>query len=284
MLSRPLAYGLALAAGLALSSAARAGDDVIRLAFPTSPPKSGGDVRTLSATADDLATDTLDARYGYGGYRGGYGGYRGGYGGYRGGYYGGYRGGYYAGYRGGYYGGYRGGYYGGFRGGYGAFYRPFYGAYYGGYSPYYYSSYSYYNYSPYYYGGYYGCSDVGGAEVYPICSRTVVVRPSTTVYYEPQAQVLPQQPQLRESQPLPSPAPVMPKADDSTFPYDGGPKDPVPMPQTFEEARPMLVPPRARPQATETLVSLPAKQQPEAKKSGKWNFPAYGEEATRSPR
>jgi hypothetical protein len=279
VLSKPLAYGLALAAGLALASAARA-DDVIRLAFPDSKQPSSNDVITLKGTLNDLNADTLEARYG--GYRGGYGGYRGGYyGGYRGGYYGGYRGGYYAGYgyRGGYYGGYgyRGGYYGGGYGGYGGYGGGYYGGGYGGYYAVpYYGGYGYGGY------GYYGCSDVVGADLYPVCSRTVVVQPATTYYYVvPPAQVQ-VRPQLQTQ-----PVPVMPKADDGTFPYDGGPKSPVPMPQTLESARPTLVPPQARPQSGETLVSLPAPKlieakRPEAKQTGKWNYPAYGEQATRS--
>jgi hypothetical protein len=271
MLSKHLAYGLAMAAGLALTSAARAGDDdVIRLA----PPNSSGDVRTLGATADDLATENLEAYY-----RGGYGGYRGGYGGYRGGYYGGYRGGYYAGYRGGYYGGYR-GYYGGYRGYYGGYrpyyssyyYRPYYGGYYGGYGGYGYGG--YYSSYPLYYGGGYCISDVGAVGVYPIYSqRSVVVGQSATYSVEPQPQPLTQQ--------YPTPLPQMPRADEGgTFPYDGGPKAPVPVPQTSEDARPMLAP-RFRPQAEETVVSLKPTLAQE-KKSGKWNFPAYGEQATRS--
>lgn len=261
MLSKNLAFGLALAAGLALTPAARAGDDVIRLALPDS-----SDVRDLGGRADDLSADVLEAGYGYrGGYRGGFGGYRGGfYGGYRGGF----GGGYYSGFRGGYYGGFRGGYYGGYRG--------FYGGYYGGYRPFV-SGYGF-GYGVGYggYGGYYGCSDVGGADVYPVCSpRTVVVRPATTYYVQPA------QPQPQNPQPLPAPTPVMPRADEGgTFPYDGGPKAPVPMPQSFDEARPALLP-RATPLAAETLVSLKP-QQPEQKKSGKWTFPAYGEQPTRS--
>jgi hypothetical protein len=280
MLSKPFAYGLALAAGLALTSAARAGDDVIRLAPPKQP---SGDVRTLGATADDLATENLEAYYrGYGGYRGGYGGYRGFYGGgYRGFYGGGYRGGFYgAGFNRGFYGaGFRGGYYGGYRGFYGGGFR---GGYYGGYysQPYYYSN--YYSY-PSYYGGYYGyaCSDVGGAEVYPICSQrtVVVVRQPANYSVQPQQPPLQTQPQYN-----PTPIPQMPRADEEgTFPYDGGPKTPVPMPQTFEDARPSLLQ-RPRPQSDETVVSLKPQlvEEKKSSSSGKWNFPAYGEAPTRS--
>jgi hypothetical protein len=80
---------------------------------------------------------------------------------------------------------------------------------------------------------------------------------------------------------LPSPAPrVMPRADE-TFPYDGGPKNPIPMPSLSpeDEARPSVIP-RHRLEPDETLVSLKPKQA-EEKKSGKWNYPAYGEKPTR---
>jgi len=281
MLSKQLAFGLALAAGLALTSTAKAGDDVIRLALPS----SSSDVLTLGVTPSDLDADTIDVvrrgYYGgyYGGYRGGYGygGYRGGYyGGYRGYGYGGYRGGYYGGYRGygyGYgYGGYRGGYYGGYRGyGYGyGYYRP---RYYGGY----YSS-------SYYSSGYYGISDDQGADVYAICARSVVRSAPSTYYRQPSYSQPSYQPQPIEELPAPSAVPqVMPRADESTFPYDGGPKNPVPMPvpsQSLDEAKPTQIP-YGRLQPGETLVSVKPKQTEEKKTSGKWNFPAYGEKPTR---
>jgi len=212
MLSKQLAYALALAAGLALTSTARAADDVIRLAHPVS---SSDEVLTLGGSRADVEADTL-AVYRYGGYRGGYGGYRGGYyGGYRG-YYGGYRGGYYGGYRG-YYGGYR-GYYGGYRGyygGYRGYYRPYYSGYgYGGYA----YGYGYGYYQPYYYGGYYDyCSDGDGADVYPICAprRQVTVYYYTAPSYQPY-QVLPQPRYQAPSSQTPSyqQAPqVMPRAE-----------------------------------------------------------------------
>jgi len=300
MLSRQLAFGLAVAAGLALTSSARAADDVIRLALPNNN-SSSADVLTLGDVLAGHDADTFDVayRYGYGGYRGGYrggyyGGYRG-YTGYRGGYYGGYRGGYYGGYRGGYYGGYRG--YTGYRGYYGGYYRPYYYGsyyrpyYYGSYStPYYYNNYNYYSYSysPGYYSysypsyddsyGYYGTSGDGSANVYPICGRR---QSSGTAYYyvPPQAYEQPSY-QDRDSYQTPGPAApqVMPKADE-TFPYDGGPKNPVPMPSPSpeEEAKPTVIP-YGRLQPGETLVSYkPA----EEKKTGKWNYPAYGEKPTR---
>ncbi len=62
--------------------------------------------------------------------------------------------------------------------------------------------------------------------------------------------------------------PPLPKSSDGTFPYDGGPDNPVPMPKA--EPDPASTPrlfrvPETRP------VSLPAK-------GGKFSYPAYGEE------
>jgi len=299
MLSKRLAFALALGVGLALAGTASAADDVIRLALPN----KSADVLTLGATQSDLDADVLNvARY-YGGYRGGYGGYRGGYGGYRGAYYGGYRGGYYGGHRG-YYGGYR-GYYGGYRGAYYGGYRYGYRGYYGGYYPsysYYYPSYSYYypSYSYYYptysyypsysysYGyssytepSYYGVSGIpdGG---YASRSRIVEVRPSApeSAYVQPQPQNQ-VQPRLETlPNPTPSTAPQqMPGADEGTFDYDGGPKSPVPIPQSSQGAKPAVIP-YGKLFPNETLISL--KPQAEQKKtSGKWNYPAYGEKPTR---
>jgi len=292
MLSKQLAYGLALMAGLALTSTAGAADDVISLA---DRGKTADDALTLGGTKADLDADVLATRY-YGGYRGGYGGYRGGYGGYRGGYYGGYRGGYYGGYRGAYYGGYRGayyggyrGYYGGSRGYYGAYYRPYYGG--GYYTPNYYGATSYYAPAYSYYGysytvpycdSYYGISDVGGAVVSPICLKP---RQATVYYYPaPQQYSYPQQqPSYRQpSAPQQAAPQVMPRAEE-TYPYDGGPKSPVPMPESLpqqpEDARPTVIP-FSKLAPDETLVSLKPKQS-EEKKTGKWNYPAYGEKPTR---
>jgi hypothetical protein len=288
MLSKVLAVCLAVTAGLLLCSPAQAADNVISLAkFDSNAP-----TLSLAATADDLDADTIDVvrRGYYGGYRGGYyGGYRGVYYGYRGGYYGGYRGGYYGGYRGGYYGGYRGGYYGYSRPYYGGYYgysRPYYGGYYGGYRG------GYYGYRGGYYGGYrggyrggyWGISDPGDdyALTYPLCnnsygSRTLVIQPSSAY--------LPQPAQPRQL-PGPTPIPRMPNADEGTYPYDGGPMNPVPMPK--QEARPTIVP-YASVYPEERLVSLtpdaPAllkvKSEP---KTGKWTYPAYGESPTRTGR
>jgi hypothetical protein len=264
MLSKYLAVCLALS-GLLLTSSAMAGENVIRLASPDS------DANTLNllATDDDLDADTIDVqRWGRGGYRGGYG-YRGfGYGGYRG-YYGGYRP-YYYGYRPFYY-GYRPYYYN--------YYRPYYGYY----RPYYYNSYYYNSYWPYYWGISYpsysfGLS-IGYSGYYPIwgrsaVTRSLVIQPSPS-YAEPS--------QPDESLPGTTPQPQMPKADEGTYPYDGGPMNPVPVP--MQEARPSIVP-YAELHPEERFVSLTpdaptllnVKSEP---KTGKWNYPAYGEKPTR---
>jgi hypothetical protein len=217
---------LALGAVLAVSGVASAGDRDTMLLSGTK------DAATMTlggkGTVEQAATSDLEQTrgYHYGGYRGwggGYG-YRGYYGGYRGGYYGGYRGGYYTGYRGGYY-GYRGGYYGGYYPrtfislGFG---RPYYGGYYGGlggyggyYGGYYPSAYSYPIYSGYYGSSYYGCSSgvylgiAGGAG-----TAAPVVNLGDSFASPPPV-----------TQPMAQPA-----APEGTFPYDGGPSNPVPLP------------------------------------------------------
>jgi hypothetical protein len=173
---------------------------------------------------------------GYGGYGGGYGGYGGcsGYGGYGGGYggYGGCYGGYsgYGGYGGGY-GGYGSGYsgyggYGGYGSGYGGYspygggygyggYSPYSGGYgggYGGYSPYIGGGYGYGGYSPYSGGGYgyggYGCSGYGGYGGYPISMNTAPAGNSG----------------------------IAPAPQSQTYPYNGGPANPVPQPGVVPQA------------------------------------------------
>jgi hypothetical protein len=65
--------------------------------------------------------------------------------------------------------------------------------------------------------------------------------------------------------------PQPPAPDDRTYPYDGGPRAPVPMPKADQETPP---PPRPMPPGTIPLegrtVSLPGKTQ--------FAYPAYGEE------
>jgi hypothetical protein len=81
-----------------------------------------------------------------------------------------------------------------------------------------------------------------------------------------------------------SPSPYMPPADvvvppqppaNGTYPYDGGPAAPVPMPQMLPS--PTRVPPKPAPvPADGRVVSLPQKP------GGKWAYPAYGEQAKRT--
>jgi len=246
-----LALGLAALAAIGFVAGSATAADTIRLSLPGS---TTAPTVNLKATADDLAADTLDARYGYGGYRGyGHGGYRGfGYGGYRGFGYGGYRG-YGYGYRGfGY--GYRGygygyrGYYGGYRG----YYRPYYSSYYPSYSSYsYYPTYSY---------------------CYPMASSTIVtpvqplvIQSTTSNYAQPAPSVM-----------LPADEPsLLPSTPgNGTYPYNGGPRTPVPMPQADESAT--SYPRLTKPALVEDLVvTLPGKS------TGKWTYPAYGETPTR---
>jgi hypothetical protein len=252
MNSRRLAIGLSALAALAFVAGTAKAGDTVRLSLP------GGDsapTHNLGATPADLAADTVATRFFRGGFIGhrGFGGFRGYYGGYRGFGYGGYRGFGYGGYRGFGYGGYRGFGYGGYRGfGYGGYYGPrFYGSYYYGPTYYSYPSYSY----PYY-SGYYPISATGAA----VATQATVIRPAAPANYE---------------RPLP-----MPYADDQpapgqpgTYPYDGGPQRQVPMPSADES--PVRYPNRDKPAIVEDIVvKLPAK-------SGKWNYPAYGEKPSR---
>jgi len=229
------------------------------------------------------------------------------------------RGGHYHG--GGYRGGYRGGYYGGYRGyGYGGFYRPFYGSYYGGYRGYGYGGYGYggygYGYAsyyrPFYYGGYYARPYYYGASYYypsyyssyyyPCASTVVSSTPVVAVYsssyttpqvVQPGAALLPQ-PQVMPQ--MPSAAPN----GNQTFPYDGGPGTPLPMPGP--DANPIGGPSTPRPTVPleGKFVSLPQEttggiglidtaslatvswrpvstSQP-ATATNRYHYPAYGEQ------
>jgi hypothetical protein len=162
------------------------------------------------------------------------------------GFYGGYRG-FYGGYRG-FYGGYR-GFYGGYYPryySYGGYYPRYYGGYYPGYYNYYYPRY-YYNYYPSYY---WGCSlgdSLGNAGVVTVLGG------------EPQ----PAAPAQASPQPQPS---------QGNYPYDGGPANPVPLPGT--EPKP-ATPPQPTVPLEGRVVSLPSKP-------GKYVYPAYGEQFTRT--
>jgi hypothetical protein len=272
MLSRLLFTGAAALAMLALASRAQA-QDTHRLALPASTDAGTFD---LKATDADLEADTINV--GRGGGRGGGGGGRGVAvrgGGFRGGFYGGravaYRGG---GYRGV---GYRGlGY--GYRG---VGYRGY------GYRGYGYRGYGYrgYGYRGYGYGGYYPWWGLGsywwpgyGYGYYPYYSNyypsTYYVYPSDYDYPTGLSTVIPSMPPAGTSLYTTPPPAAQPPAGTGTFEYDGGPRLPVPLPLPKGEEKltrlpnhPMLV--------SDLAVSA---------KSGKWNYPAYGEKPTRTPR
>lgn len=211
--------------------------------------RAADDVMRLDGKGEDA--ETLEARYGRGGYGGGRGYYGGGYGRYYGG--GGFYGrSYYGGgfYNRGYYGGgfYNRGYYGG------GYYRPYYyGSYYR--YPTYYSSPVYYS-TPVYYSSqvYYNpCAAAPAATVTlgavsaPVTNDVTVLRPVQNIV--PQPRTIPQDVQ----QP-------------STFPYDGGaPRVPLP-----SDAAPMSAPQRSTIPLEGKLVSLPAS-------NNSYTFRAFGE-------
>jgi hypothetical protein len=193
---------------------------------------------TVKLGGSGIDADTLDVR---GGGRGGYGGGRGGYGGYRGGFYGGYRGGYYGGYRGGFYG--YGGYYG-----YGPIYRSYY------YSPVIYTYPSLYYTAPYY-------TPIVGSTVVTTPTVTLSIggsRPSgTNLNIAPNA-VAPQGP---------------PPSGDQTFPYDGGPRQPIPMPKATDGSpAPSGGAPAPNVPLDGRTVSVPSQ------KPAKLTYPAYGDQ------
>jgi len=169
---------------------------------------------------------------------------------------------------GGFYGGYRGGY----RGGYGVGYRG-YG--YGGYG------YGGYGYGGYGWGGYYG------GYYAPVYYPRVYVAPVyyyTPTYYYPVSgtvaggtpvntlrpvYVAPSQDQLPQGSAQPS--------GNGTFPYDGGPTNPIPLPKNGED-QPMYQPVPKLPAGDGRLVYIPsAPQTPAATGSSGFAYPAYGD-------
>jgi len=238
--------------------------DIIKLGLNQSAPTVTLDLKP----GQDADVEEANWRRGYyGGYRGYYGGYGGYYGGYRG-YYGG---GYYSGYGGGYGGGYyRPSYYYGYRPSYYYGYSSYYPSYYSYpsyyYQPYYYPSYSYY--SPYY---------------YPI-SLKVTTSPSVCVpggSYQPYPQMDPLPNQTiqpnQQSQPLPSGPSAKPNLpNDGTYPYDGGPSNPVPMPKVEPTPNnPQSAPMKGFAPGEGRLISLPmAASAP----TPKYTYPAYGDQ------
>jgi len=220
----------ALAAGLMMVPAGTSqANDVVRLGGPTA--KTGGIDADLTAT------------------RGGH---------FGGGFHGGHYGGHYGGYRGGYYGGYR-GYYGGYRGYYGGYYRPYYANYYrpyyyggyGGYGGYGYGGcggyYSAYAYPSYYYPSYYGSPYPCAIASATIVTQQVPVLPqSTPLYSQAPAYVTP----------APQQQPLLQQPNVNTYPYNGGPVNPVPAPQGGDNPVPMNSKPGVIP-LDGRLVSLP---------------------------
>src|SRR5579884_1895477 len=202
-----------LTAGLLVAAAglvpAVRGDDTIRLNIPAAV-----DAPTLRLDGKGVDADTVDVRgYYRGGFRGGYIGHA--HYAYRGHYWGGYRG-YYAGYR---------GFYGyGYRGFYGYPYYAGYRGFYGCYAP------SYYSYPSVYY-----VSDCCAPTYYylPI-SSTVTTSAATVPLTGRPAVVPPMAPVTPAAEQLGPPA----ERRDPTYPYDGGPTLPVPMPGGVESAPP----------------------------------------------
>jgi hypothetical protein len=262
---RSLATGAFTALAVAAwTGAASAGDTV-----PLKPIKEASTV-TLGLN-DDLASTEYVARRGGGrsGYRGGRSGYRGGrsyaYRGYRGGRGYGYRG--YRGYRGGryysrgYYRPYRGyRYYSGRR-----YYRPYYRSYYRyRHYPYFYN----YGYYPRYYRYYYPRRSYYYSDPYdydyddPYCPINLEEEETpSTVPIDRKLRVLKGKPQanLEEEE--------TPEQGEDTYPYDGGPDNPVPLPDTQQNKVPR--PKKAAP-ANTRYVSAPAKPV-------KLTYRAYGE-------
>jgi hypothetical protein len=254
--------------GLLLGAVAARAGDTVKLSLPAST-----DAPALKLGQIGLDADTIDAAsHGHGGHGGGFhGGHAGGFhGGHASGFHGGHVGHYHAGYHGHYggYGGYR-GYYGGH---YHSYYRPYYS--FGYYRPYYASRY-YYGYSPYYYSSYYTEPSVYyySSPIYcPIGLETTpsygtpsysapnynaprVMPPADALNYQPDAQTLPRQP--------------------GTFPYDGGPRLPVPMPRI---ENPGDVPPtRLSPTPTVPLDGRPVSLLAPQTTPVKYTYPAYGE-------
>lgn len=220
----------------------------------------GGKVGDASTTklAWDGQDDTVLTR----GFRGGFG--HGGYGGVRGGFA--------VGFRGGVYGGFRGGYYGGFRG-YNSFYRPFVSVgfnrgYYGGYG---YGGYGYgYSYYPTYYAPSYYAAPLYYSQpcyTYPISGYGT----GGALTYQP---MIVNPAQQQQQQQLPQPYSMPMKPSDGTYPYDGGPTAPVPLPK---ETVPAYQPgSKIVPASDGRLVSLP-NGQPKATTGG-FAYPAYGEQ------
>lgn len=248
MRGRLLATGTMSVLALLVGSNGARADGTLKLVLSNVPAPAtssgisgGGEAMTLQLNGD---ADTVPV-WGHRGYWGG--GYRGYWGGGYRGYWGGYGG--YGGYGG--WGGYYPRYYS-----YGGYYPRYYGGYYGGFYP------GYSNYYPRYYGYYpsfyWGCSIDGG----------VGAAGEVTVLNGTPATTIPSNPQPYSSQPV---VPQQPST--GTYPYNGGPTNPVPAPGA--EPRPTNTPQPTVP-LEGRVVSLPSKP-------AKYVYPAYGEQPTRTP-
>jgi hypothetical protein len=257
-----------LAAGLLAWAAPAQAGDTLRLGMP-----GGAKAKTLTlkATPEDLEADTVAVA------RGGFA--RGGVA--RGGFHGGFHhgGSHHAGSHHGFHHGsfhhgshhFHHGFHSGFRGfhggwgrgwGWGGGYYP--GSFYGlglgyPYSSYAYSSYPYYSYPlygyPYSYGSPYGGYPLGTSE---LSTGPAAYGPST----------------YPDEYGGPADDPPMPPAGgESTYPYDGGPREPIPLPK--EESGTPSANPRKGTPPKERVISFPVPE-------GKWVYPAYGEAPRRA--
>lgn len=114
-----------------------------------------------------------------------------------------------------------------------------------------------------------------GAAV-PLMPRVRPAAPATPVAPAVPARPAPLPPPVEEPAPraAPAPAPAAPAPAENTFPYDGGPARPVPVPQTEEGPTLSNPPPAPRDDLPVALSSS----------RGKWVFPAYGEQPRRDSR
>src|SRR5205823_12460317 len=125
----------------------------------------------------------------------------------------------------------------------------------------------------------------------PCAVATVVTVPARVLTYQsrPTLEVTPA-PGQDELAPMPVPA-TQPQA--GTFEYNGGPRQPIPMPGAGDDPQqpgaPQLAPP-VDPQTADRPTLIPYNSLPFAerlvsltgtKKTGKWSYPAYGEVPTR---
>jgi hypothetical protein len=259
---------LAAAVWLLATPSTNAGEPVFTL-------KIGGDANagTFNLKLGDVPTDDLQAiRGGHGGGHGGHGGHSGhfGHGGHSGHY------GHVGHYGRSNYGGY--GRYG--YGGYGGYGR--YG--YGGYGRYGYGGYGYSYYRPYYYGSYYNSGYYqpyyyGNGYYQPYCGISLTVEePAQPVGKSPTVSPYFRVPPMPNAdQPAPTPIPAPKKVpNDGTFPYDGGPSNPVPIPKIEDDKQPLKTPPLLVPLEGRP-VSIPTTT---AKPATKITYPAYGEKSS----